>query len=65
MAPRRAKRDGSLRKCPDGRWEGHYTVAIPQQAVDLLVEDRKNHPDSPHLFPFPGTGGMWNPDAIG
>lgn len=41
------------------------TVAIPQQAVELLVEDRKNHPDSPYLFPSPRTGGMWSPDAIG
>ncbi len=41
------------------------TVAIPQQAVDLLVEDRKNYPDSPYLFPSPRTGGMWSPDAIG
>ena len=41
------------------------TVAIPLQAVDLLVEDRKNHPDSPYLFPSPRTGGMWSPDAIG
>lgn len=26
MALRRAKGDGSLRKRPDGRWEGRYTV---------------------------------------
>ena len=26
MASRRAKGDGSLRKRPDGRWEGRYTV---------------------------------------
>ena len=29
------------------------------------MEDRKNHPDSPYLFPSPRTGGMWSPDAIG
>lgn len=41
------------------------TVAIPQQAVVLQVEDRKNHPDSPYLFSSPRTGGMWSPNAIG
>lgn len=41
------------------------TVVIPQQAVDLLVEDRKNHPDSKYLFPSPHTGEMWSPDAVG
>ena len=41
------------------------TVVIPQQAVDLLVEDRKNHPDSPYLFPSPRTGELWSPDAVG
>lgn len=40
------------------------TVVIPQQAVDLLVEGRKNHPDSRYLFPSPHTGEMWSPDAV-
>ena len=41
------------------------TVVIPQQAVDLLVEDKKNHPDSKYLFPSLHTGEMWSPDAVG
>lgn len=39
-------------------------VVIPQQAVDLLVADRENHPDSQYMFPSPRTGGLWSPEAI-
>ena len=41
------------------------TIVIPQQAVDLPVEDRKKHPDSKYLFPSPYKGEMWSPDAAG
>ena len=39
-------------------------VALPQQAVDLLVQEHEQHPDNPILFPSPRTGGYWSPDAV-
>lgn len=39
-------------------------VALSQQAVDLLVQEREQHPDNPILFPSPRTGGYWSPDAV-
>ena len=39
-------------------------VALSQQAVDLLVQEHEQHPDSPILFPSPRTGGYWSPDAV-
>ena len=41
------------------------TLAIPQKAVDLLVEEPSRHPDNPYLFPSPVTGGMYGPDCVG
>ena len=40
------------------------TVYIDDEAVRLLVEDRKNHPFSPYLFPSPVRGGMYGPDCV-
>ena len=39
-------------------------LAIPQRAVDLLVEEHGKHPHSPHLFVSPKTGTMFDPDAF-
>ena len=39
-------------------------LAIPQRAVDLLVEEHSKHPHSPHLFVSPKTGTMFDPDAF-
>ena len=39
-------------------------VALSQQAVDMLVKEHEQHPDSPLLFPSPRTGGYWSPDAV-
>ena len=41
------------------------TVYVDDEAIRLLVEDRKNHPFSPYLFPSPVTGGMYGPDCVG
>ena len=41
------------------------TVYIDDETIRLLVEDRKNHPFSPYLFPSPVTGGMYGPDCVG
>lgn len=40
------------------------TLAIPQQAVDLMVEKHKKHPGNPYMFPSPKTGGMFDPDSF-
>ena len=40
------------------------TVYIDDEAVRLLVENRKRHPFSPYLFPSPVTGGMYGPDCV-
>ena len=40
------------------------TLAIPQQAVDLLVAEHQKHPSNPYLFPSPKTGGMFDPDSF-
>lgn len=40
------------------------TLAIPQQAVDLLIEEHKKHPGNPYMFPSPKTGTMFDPDSF-
>ena len=40
-------------------------IYLSDEAIRLLVEDRKNHPFSPYMFPSPKTCGMYGPDCIG
>ncbi len=40
------------------------TLVLPQQAVDLLVEEHAKHPDNPYMFPSSKTGTMYDPDAF-
>lgn len=40
------------------------TLAIPQQAVDLLIEEHKKHPGNKYMFPSPKTGTMFDPDSF-
>ena len=40
------------------------TLAIPQQAVNLLIEEHKKHPRNPYMFPSPKTGTMFDPDSF-
>ena len=40
------------------------TLAIPQQAVALLVEEHQKHPGNPYLFPSPKTWGMSDQDSF-
>ena len=40
------------------------TLVIPQQAVDLLIEEHKKHPGNAYMFPSPKTGTMYDPDAF-
>ncbi len=39
-------------------------VSIPQDAVDLLIQEHEKHPDSPYMFPSPATGEMYYPDSV-
>jgi integrase len=39
-------------------------LAIPQRAVELLVEEHGKHPHSPYLFVSPKTGTMFDPDSF-
>ena len=49
----RPKTSTSIRKEP-----------IPQQAVDLLIQEHEKHPESPYMFPSPVTGDMLYPDSL-
>ena len=55
---------GELVVSPPKTQNSVRTLAIPQQAVDLLVEEHKKHPGNPYMFPSPKTGTMYNPDAF-
>ena len=37
---------------------------IPQEAVEMLIEEHNKHPDNQWMFPSPVTGDMYYPDAI-
>jgi len=39
-------------------------VSIPQEAVDLLIQEHEKHPDSPYMFPSRTTGEMYYPDSV-
>ncbi|MEG0756359.1 MAG: tyrosine-type recombinase/integrase [Oscillospiraceae bacterium] len=39
-------------------------VSVPQEAIDLLVQEHQKHPDNLYLFPSPLTGEMYHPDSV-
>lgn len=39
-------------------------VSVPQEAIDLLIQEHDKHPDNPYLFPSPVTGEMYHPDSV-
>ena len=39
-------------------------VSIPQEAVDLLIQEHEKHPNSPYMFPSRTTGEMYYPDSV-
>lgn len=45
-------------------WNSVRTLAIPQQAVDLLIEEHQKHPRNQYMFPSLKTGTMYGPDAF-
>ena len=40
------------------------TLLIPQQAVDLLVQEHNLHPKNPYMFPSPTTETMYSPETV-
>lgn len=55
---------GELIVSPPKTQNSIRALAIPQQAVDLLIEEHAKHPNSPYMFPSPKTGTMHDPDAF-
>lgn len=39
-------------------------ISIPQEAVELLVQEHEKHPDNPYMFPSPATGEIYHPDSV-
>ena len=58
-------RQGELKVSTPKTRHSIRTVVVPQQAVDLLIQEHNLHPDNPYMFPSPVTGTMYHPDAAG
>lgn len=39
-------------------------VSIPQEAVELLIQEHEKHPENPYMFPSSTTGEMYYPDSV-
>ena len=39
-------------------------VSIPQEAVDLLIQEHEKHSENPYMFPSSTTGEMYYPDSV-
>ena len=39
-------------------------IKLPQETVDLLIQEHEKHPDNVYMFPSPVSGGIWDPTAI-
>ena len=60
-----AGRHGELKVSAPKTEHSIRKVAIPQQAVELLIQEHALHPDNPYMFPSPVTGTMYHPDTAG
>ena len=56
--------NGELVVSPPKTRNSVRTLALPQQAVDLLIAEHKKHSRNPYMFPSPKTGTMYDPDAF-
>ena len=56
--------NGELVVSPPKTRNSVRTLALPQQAVDLLIAEHQKHSRNPYLFPSPKTGTMYDPDAF-
>ena len=59
-----SRRDGVLEVSPPKTRHSIRNIIIPQQAVDLLIQEHSLHPNNPYMFPSPVTGEMYCPDTI-
>ena len=59
-----ARLDGELVVSKPKTKHSIRTLVIPQQTVDLLVQEHSLHPDNPYLFPSPATGTMYGPETV-
>ena len=41
------------------------TIYLPQETIDLLIQEHAKHPGNPIMFPSPVTGNLYGPDCIG
>ena len=41
------------------------TIYLPQETIDLLVQEHTKHSGNPIMFPSPVTGRLYGPDCIG
>lgn len=41
------------------------TIYLPQETIDLLLQEHAKHPGNPIMFPSPVTGRLYGPDCIG
>lgn len=39
-------------------------ISVPEQTIELLIQEHTKHPDSLYLFPSPKTGGIYHPDSV-
>ena len=50
--------NGELKVLPPKTENSVRRIVIPQQTVDLLIEEHRKHPFNPYMFPSPVTGDM-------
>ena len=41
------------------------TIFLPQETINLLIQEHSKHPTNPIMFPSPITGKLYGPDCIG
>ena len=41
------------------------TIFLPQETIDLLIQEHAKHPTNPIMLPSPVTGKLYGPDYIG
>ncbi len=39
-------------------------ISIPQEAMELLIQEHEKHPGNPYMFPSPKTEEMYHPDSV-
>ena len=59
-----ARLDGELVVSKPKTQHSIRTLIVPQQAVDLLIQEHSLHPNNPYLFPSPATGTMYSPETV-